>query len=378
MKQIPRYLKAKILRQLSESNKAIILYGARQVGKTTLVRELLSEQPLRFLEVNADEGRFIDVLSSRDSRRLRELASGYGILFIDEAQRVPEIGLNLKILIDTLPELRIIATGSSSLELASGVSEPLTGRKWTYLLFPISQLELRGMFNNFELKQELDSRLIWGSYPEVFSFTDRETRIKYLRELSGDYLYKDVLQLADVRSADKIRALLKLLAFQIGAEVSLSELGNSLELSRETVARYLDLLEKSFVLFRLSGFSRNLRKEVTKSNKFYFFDTGIRNAIIDNFSFPSERNDMGQLWENFLISERLKRNSYLDEAGNSYFWRTYTGSEIDYVEDAQGTLRGYEIKYRAKKAREPRTFLDTYENSSWCLVNSENWLDFLV
>ena len=378
MIKIPRLLAQKIALQLEHASKAIILYGPRQAGKTTLVKDILTGLSYRVLEVNADEERYFDVLSSRDSRRLGEFVAGYDLLFIDEAQRIPNIGINLKILIDQYPELRLIVTGSSSLELASGISEPLTGRKWTYQLFPIAQSELSELYNRFELNDQMTERLVWGSYPEVFNLTGLERKVHYLRELSTDYLYRDVLRLADIRNPDKIRMLLKLLAFQLGSEVSLNELASSLEMSKETVARYLDLLEKSFVIFCLSGFSRNLRKEVAKSRKWYFYDLGIRNAVIDNFNSLTERNDGGALWENFLISERLKRNAYTDWLGSSYFWRTYTGAEIDYVEESHGTLAGFEMKFTRRQVRKPQTFLREYQGATWQIVNPDNWLEFVL
>ncbi|MCC6221799.1 MAG: ATP-binding protein, partial [Deltaproteobacteria bacterium] len=346
--------------------------------KTTLIRRIIAKLSYKALIINADEERYHEVLSSRDERKLGELVEGYDLLFIDEAQRVPNIGIGLKILIDSRPKLKIIATGSSSLELARGISEPLTGRKWTYQLFPISQLELSRTLNRFQLQDTLEERLIWGSYPEVFSFKGPKQRAKYLGELSTDYLYKDILTLADVRNPAKIRALLKLLSFQVGSQVSLHEISNSLNISKETVARYIDLLEKSFVLFSLSGFSRNLRKEVSKSKKYYFCDLGMRNAVVENFNSLLNRNDQGGLWENFLISERIKQNAYNEKISSSYFWRTYTGAEIDYVEESGGKLSGFEIKYQKAKARKPETFLNAYPDSTWEVINRENWLDFAL
>jgi len=377
--EIPRALAPELIQKLGAAQRAVVVYGARQVGKTTLVKKILSQLPYRALEVNADEERFFDVLTSRDARKLKALVEGYDLLFLDEAQRIPDIGINLKILIDNCPDLRIIVTGSSSLELATSISEPLTGRKWTYQLFPIAQLELRQEFNSIELEQMLEDRLVWGSYPDIFNLSGTQDRAKYLRELSSDYLYKDILKLADIRNPEKIRSLLKLLAFQIGQEVSLNELSNSLDLSVETVARYIDLLEQSFVLFKLSGFSRNLRKEVTKSKKYFFYDLGIRNAIIDNFNGLGERNDVGALWESFLISERIKSRSYVQKGGSSYFWRVYTGAEIDYVEDTDGKLSAFEIKYKPRrKIRAPESFQREYPNASWSLITNENWQDFIL
>ena len=257
--------------RLLNTMKIILLYGPRQAGKTTLVRQILADLPLRKLEINADELRYVDVLSSRDLNQLRLLVEGYDLLFIDEAQRIPEIGLTLKILHDNLPQLKIIVTGSSSFELANRTQEPLTGRTWTYTLFPIATTELRATHNPFELHQLLDQQLIYGAYPEIFGLPNQQDKTHYLRELSTAYLYRDVLEMANLRYPDKLRKLLNLLAMQVGAPVSLNELGNTLQMSKDTVAHYLDLLEKAFVVFRLSGFSRNLRKEVVKMDKVYFY-----------------------------------------------------------------------------------------------------------
>ncbi len=361
------------------TNQAVIIYGPRQSGKTTLADDVIAGLGLRTLSVNGDELRYVDVLSSRDSRRLGDLVAGYELLFIDEAQRVPDIGINLKIIIDSNPGLKVMATGSSSFELASSISEPLTGRKWTFRLYPIAVMELGQEFNRFELQEQVEERLVYGSYPNLFNLPGRDLKIAYLRELTSDYLYKDILQLDKVRDSSKIRDLLRLLAFQVGNEVSLSELGTQLGMNKDTVGRYLDLLEKSFVIFRLGGFSRNLRKEVTKSPKYYFYDVGVRNAVIDNFRLLPDRDDAGRLWENFVIAERLKRNHYRMEDCNTYFWRTYTGAEIDYVEERAGVLHGFEIKYGSGSApRPPRTWLQEYSGSTWQVVDRENWLDFVI
>ena len=268
--KIQRSIFPQILERLKNSNKAIIIYGPRQVGKTTLCNDIISAAGLKTFYINADEARYVDVLTSRDARKLAELVSGYELLVIDEAQRIPDIGINLKILIDAGLALKIIVTGSSSFELSNKINEPLTGRHWTYVMYPIAQTELHAHANKFELAQSLEERLVWGSYPELFSLNGAQEKAAYLRILASDYLYKDIFALQEVRNAAKIRNLLKLLAFQIGSECSLSELASALEMSKETVMRYIDLLEKTFVLFRLSGFSRNLRKEVTKTHKYYF------------------------------------------------------------------------------------------------------------
>lgn len=376
--KIPRAIQPTIVDRLRNTDKAVVLYGPRQSGKTTLANDVITELGQKTLSVNADELRHVDVLSSRDSRKLGDFVAGYDLLFIDEAQRVPDIGINLKIIIDSHPGLRILATGSSSFELADRIAEPLTGRKWTFRLYPISILELASVYNRHELGEQLEERLVWGSYPNLFNLEGRELKLSYLRELTTDYLYKDILQLDRLRDSSKIRDLLRLLAYQIGGEVSLSELGTQLGMSKDTVARYIDMLEKSFVLFRLGGFSRNLRKEVSKSSKYYFLDLGVRNALIDNFRSLAERDDVGKLWESFLVIERLKRNHYLEDEAAPYFWRTYTGAEIDYVEERSGALNGFEFKYGPKPTKAPKTWSATYPGATWQTVNRENWLDFAI
>lgn len=375
---IKRHIEIDILDTLNHSNKAIVLYGARQVGKTTLIKEIIKKLDLKSLSINADEKKYLDVLSSRDKNKLEALVSGYELLFIDEAQRIPEIGINAKILIDSFPKLKIILTGSSSFDLANKVTEPLTGRIWTYNLYPISFLELNDHANPFELDQQREHQLIFGSYPDIFNLKNLNDKKLYLEELTSAYLYKDVLEIANIKHGNKLRNLLKLLAFQIGQEVSLSELGRSLEMSKDTVSMYIDLLEKAFVIFRLSGFSRNLRKEITKMDKIYFYDLGIRNSLINNLNFLEDRNDTGQLWENFLIGERMKKMRYNKEVYSPYFWRTYSGAELDYVEEREGKLFGYEIKHNTKKVKAPKTWLETYENASFDLINLENYLGFIL
>jgi uncharacterized protein len=366
-----------VIDRLTLTDKAVVIYGPRQVGKTTLANDVIAEIGLKTLSINGDELRFADILSSRDSRKLNELVSGFEMLFLDEAQRIPNIGINLKIIIDSNPKLKVLATGSSSFELAGSIAEPLTGRKWTVRLYPIATVELARIFNDFELRDQLDERLVWGSYPNLFNLTGRELKIAYLRELTTDYLYKDILQLDLVRDSSRIRDLLRLLAFQIGSEVSLTELGTQLGMSKGTAARYMDLLEKTFVIFRLGGLSRNLRKEVSKSAKYYFHDVGIRNALVDDFRPLEARDDVGKLWENFLVAERIKRNHYLLDEANAYFWRTYTGSEIDYVEEKSGAFSGYQIKSGRRAIRAPAAWLEYYRNSAWQTVDRENWLDFV-
>ena len=371
---IIRSIQPRLETEIADGKKAILLFGARQVGKTTLVERILAQLPYRSLSINADEQRFINVLSSRDLRQLRDLTGGYELLFVDEAQRIPEIGINLKLMTDHLPDLRIIATGSSSLHLASRTREALTGRAWTHVLYPIAYCELAHHFNGFELADMLPDRLIYGSYPELFSLEGGVTKREYLRNLVTSYLYKDILEISNIRYSGKLRDLLKLLAFQIGQEVSLNELGRQLGISKDTVASYIDLLEQSFVLFRLSGFSRNLRKEVSKRDKIYFWDVGVRNMVIENLNPLGERNDVGQLWENLMVVERRKWLTYRSTLGSVYFWRTHTGAEIDLVQESDGRLYGFEYKWRKRHVRPPQSFLDAYPDATFDVITPENFL----
>lgn len=375
---ISRALTPIILNKLQTSPKGIVLYGARQVGKTTLVNELISTLGWRTLVINGDQSQFVDILSSRDLGKIRSLVEGYELLFIDEAQRIPDIGIGLKIILDNIPNLKLVVTGSSSLDLASKVSEPLTGRVWTYHLFPISFGELRGVKNRAELDADLEERLIYGSYPEIFSFVESGARREYLQNLSDAYLYKDLLEFGGLKNSTKIRDLLKLLAFQIGSQVSLSEIGGSLGMSKDTVSKYIDFLEKSYVVFRLKGFSRNLRKEITKMDKIYFYDLGVRNILIDNLKQLKDRNDSGALWENFLIVERMKKLEYTQKLASQYYWRTYTGAELDLIEDAEGVLIGFEFKFNEKIVKAPIGWLSTYSNARFSAVNRKSYLDFIL
>jgi predicted AAA+ superfamily ATPase len=373
---ITRLLSDVVSEKLQTTNKAVILYGARQLGKTTLSKLIIDKLGYKTLSINADQEKYIEILSSRDLNKLQSLVHGYELLFIDEAQRVPNIGINLKILTDEIPELKLLITGSSSLNLADKITEPLTGRKWTFTLFPLYLQELSK--NKFELNDKLDNLLTFGSYPEVYTTINMTDKSDLLYEIANSYLYKDILELSNIKYPRKIRDMVRLLAFQIGSEVSVHELSRTLGINRETVENYLDLLEKSFIIFRLSGFSKNLRKEVRKSDKFYFYDLGIRNAVIDNLNFPAQRNDMGALWENFIIAERKKYLHYNRINVSTYFWRTYTGAKLDYIEEGNGTLNAMEIKYNKDKTKSPKSWMETYPDSEFLLINKENYLDFIM
>ncbi len=374
---VPRELKQIILDKISSSSKGIVIYGSRQVGKTSLVNEIIKDLGLKTLIINGDQPRHLDIITSRDVAKLSNLLSPYNLLFIDEAQRIEEIGINLKIIFDQLPKLKVIVTGSSSLDLASKISEPLTGRIWSFQLYPLSYTELSSLSTEAEYNHSLDERLIYGSYPEIFSYDSYRDKQEYLRELGSNYLYKDLLEFSGIKNSHKIHDLLKLIAFQVGSQVSFNELSNKLDLGKDTVSHYIDLLEKSFIIFRLSGFSRNLRKEITKKPKIYFYDLGIRNIFVDNFNSIKDRNDLGALWENFLVVERMKSLAYKREFGSSYFWRTYTGAEIDYVEEKDGALHGYEFKWKESKTRSHLSWQSTYRDATFELINRDNYSGFL-
>ena len=375
--EINRLLKTPIINDLKQLNKVVLLYGPRQAGKTTLSKNIIQEVGLKTLMINADQSKYIDVLSSRDLGKLRSLVAGYELLFIDEGQRIPEIGINLKILHDELPELKILVTGSSSFLLSGRVSESLAGRKKIYTLLPVSMQELAGIYNPFELNDQLEERLIFGSYPEVINTVNHLEKEEYLRDISSSFIFKDILELEMIKYPLKIRELLKLLAFQIGSQVSIHELGTKLGLNRETVERYLFLLEQSFVIFKLPAFSHNPRKEISKSQKYYFFDTGIRNILIDNIKSLNDRNDSGALWENFIIAERRKYLLYNQKNFSCYFWRTYSGTEIDYVEETKAEYFAYEIKSGKSKTRIPVSWSGEY-GSNFQVISKENYLEFIL
>jgi uncharacterized protein len=369
--------------QLSKAlvpGKVFVLYGPRQVGKTTLVKDMMEILPFQCKFVDADELIYREALSSQNRQRLGEVLGDAQLLIIDEAQRVPEIGLNLKIMIDSFPHVTLIATGSASFELANKISEPLTGRKLTYNLYPISFDEIKQSMGAVEARSQLERWLIWGGYPAIVTTDNPVQRERLLGELVGSYLYRDILELDGVRRSEKIVDLLRLLAFQIGSEVSLTDLGSSLALNRQTVERYLDLLEKVFVIFRVGGFSRNLRKEIIKNSRYYFWDNGVRNSLIQNFNPLSLRNDVGQLWENFLVVERRKANQAAGRFVNTYFWRTYDQKEIDCIEEHGGKLYGYEFKWQDDKIRRAvrNEFISAYPGSELTTVNRENFESFIT
>jgi predicted AAA+ superfamily ATPase len=370
------------LSSLVAPGKVVLIYGPRRVGKTTLINkysEGLSEtEKKRILMVTGDDIGVREYLESESVSKLKDFVGDRSLLFVDEAQRISHIGLNLKLIVDNIPGIRIIATGSSSIDLARDTGAPLTGRKFTLKLYPLSQIEIGQREAAHQTKVNLESRLIYGSYPEVIINRDNRFRREYLAELISSYLFKDIFELEGIRHSGKLVRLLRLLAFQIGSEVSISELGTQLGMSKNTVDRYLDLLEKAFVIFRREGFSRNLRKEITKSSRFYFLDLGVRNAVIDNFNPLELRNDTGQLWENYIIMERMKKLEYMRDFKSSWFWRTYDKKEIDLIEEGDGKLNGYEIKFQRKSSKPPADWARAYPRAGFKVISRDNYIDFIT
>ncbi|HAM38179.1 MAG: hypothetical protein A2474_01335 [Elusimicrobia bacterium RIFOXYC2_FULL_34_12] len=359
-------------------NKALIIYGPRQVGKTTLLKDYLSGCKMKYKLSSGDNINVQNIFNSQDFDTIREYAEGYELIAIDEAQKIKNIGLGLKILVDQVPGIKVIATGSSSFELAGQVGEPLTGRKITLNLFPISQIELSNLNNLSEIKERLPEWLIYGGYPEVVVTKNKKEKKKILEEIFQAYLLKDILELEKIKSSKILLDMLRLLAFQVGSEVSLTEIAQQVGIDYKTVARYLDLFEKSFIIYNLRGYSRNLRKEVTKKSKYYFYDVGIRNAIISNFNDLELRNDVGSLWENFIFIERMKKRAYKDIFANCYFWRTWDQKEIDLIEEREGKLHGYEIKWREVKLKPPKDWIENYKNSDYKVITRKNYLEFIA
>lgn len=350
-------------------NKVLLIYGPRQVGKTTLLENFLTKTDKKYRLDTGDNIRIQQLLGNLDLESILAYAEGYELIVIDEAQMITNIGQAMKILVDQVPGIHIILTGSSSFELAGQIGEPLTGRKKTLTLYPFSQYEFAKSHTPYDLKQQLENALLFGGYPEVVVETTRAGKIELL---------KDILQFDRVKNPKVLLDLLRLLAFQIGHEVSLNELSQKLSIDVKTVGRYLDLLEKTFVIYRLGGFSRNLRSEVTKKAKYFFYDLGVRNTIIANFNPLEMRNDIGQLWENFLCIERLKTRHYTQLIANPYFWRTWEQKEIDLIEERDGKLFAYEFKWRDGSAKPPKLWQKTYPDANFKVITQDNYLTFLT
>ncbi len=361
-----------------QKGKVLIIYGPRQIGKTSLIDNFKKKTKLKTLNTTGENIRIRTIFEQGDLEEILAFVEGYELLIIDEAQTINNIGFAFKLLTDHNKELTIIATGSSSFELANQVGEPLVGRKRTVEMFPISMLELKNSYNNYELKEKLEEFLIYGFYPEVITAKTSARKQSIATEIATSYLFKDILMLDNILSSSKINQIVRMLAFQIGSEVSFNEIATKVGLDVKTVSKYLDILEKSFVLKSLGGYSGNLRDEVTQKRKYYFYDTGIRNALVANFNPIELRNDVGALWENFLVMERFKRNAYQEVVSNYYFWRTYQSGEIDFIEEREGKLFAYEFKWGKKPAKFPKKFTSTYTDSETFLVNQVNCLEFIL
>ena len=360
-----------------QTNKVIILLGARRTGKTYILNKL-KNRIKNTLFLNGDDYKTTTLLQNKTIEEYKKIIGNSKIFIIDEAQNIENIGHILKIMHDNIPSLKIIATGSSAFDLSNKLGEPLTGRKKTIRIFPMAQAELSEYENYFETYERLSERLLYGSYPEIFHYNNFDEKREYLNELINSYLLKDILILDNIKNSDKLLNILKLLSFQVGSEVSLNEIAGKIGISKNTVERYIDLLKKVFVIFEVKAYSNNKRKEISKMSRYYFADNGVRNAIINNFNDIDFRNDIGQLWENYIISERVKYLSYNKIFAETYFWRTYSQQEIDWIEQIDEKLDAYEIKYTKKKVKIPPQWQKHYQNSTFKLINRDNYLDFIM
>jgi len=375
---IPRTIEPLVKESLFE-NKVVTIYGPRQVGKTTLVKKIAADLNLPFIYLNCDESEVRNVLTGEGSSvKLKQLIGDNKLIVLDEAQRIKDIGLKLKLLIDNFPEQQVIATGSSSFELANEVVEPLTGRNVPFWLYPFSLQELTFIWDRLTLLQNLEQLMIYGSYPSIVlakTLTEKEKNIKLL---ASDNLYRDIVKFQSLKNSQTVHKLLSALALQTGSEVSYHEVGELIGTSRQTAENYAEILEKSFILFKTLPFSRNFRKEVGKMRKVYFWDNGVRNAVIDSFQPLSLRLDIGALWENFIIGELKKRQVDILNSHSLHFWRTYDQQEIDLVEVVNGRLLATEIKWQKLKKTPPKAWAESYKDYSWNCVNKDNYLDYLL
>ena len=358
-------------------NKVVVLSGARRIGKTVLLKQIQQDLKEPFLFLNGEDFSVHDLFAKRNKANYQNLLGDRKMLIIDEAQKIPDIGAVLKLLVDEIDGLKIIVTGSSAFDMANQTGEPLTGRQISFVMYPLSEAELSDGEPITDRKSNLENRLIYGNYPELTSIPDLQEKQDYLREIINSYLLKDILSFDNIRNSSKIFNLLRLVAYQLGSEVSNNELGQQLGISKNTVEKYLDLLTKVFVLFRVDGYNRNLRKEVTKSSKWYFTDNGIRNAVIANFQPLIQRNDTGSLWENYIISERIKYQSYNRMVVNNYFWRTYDQQEIDWVEEQNGELHAFEMKWIDGKVKVPGAWKKAYPEATFTVVTSDTYREWV-
>ena len=358
--------------------KVIMLYGTRRTGKTTIIENIVQKYAGDALLLQGEDMQVAELLQKRTVANYKQLTAGKKIIVLDEAQVVPDIGKILKLLIDSIKGITVIATGSSSFDLVYTTGEPLVGRNLIYYLYPIAQVELSATEDHLTTVRNLEQRLIYGSYPELWHIDNRQEQENYLKQLVNSYLLKDLLTMENIKGADVLYKLLQMLAWQVGSQVSTVELANSLQLNKGTVERDLDLLSKVFIIYPLRGYSNNLRKEITKSKKWYFFDNGIRNALIGNFSPLELRNDIGQLWEQYVLSERIKYNSYRNYQPQYFFWRTYDGQEIDFLELHNGQLQALECKWKQGKVKKPAAFAKAYPEAHFAIIDQDNYLDWIT
>jgi len=374
---LKRSLEDRVFNKLT-ANKVVLIFGARRVGKTVLMQQIIKRFSGKPLILNGEDFDTLSLLEPQSIAHYKRVLDGVELLAIDEAQNIPDIGQKLKLIVDEVPGIKVLASGSSSFDLLNKAGEPLVGRSTPFHLFPFSQQEISQSENLLQTKQHLEDRLVYGSYPEVVNLSGYQEKKEYLREIVNAYLLKDILSIDGLKNSKKMIDLLRLISFQMGSEVSYDEIGRQLGLSRNTVEKYLDLLSKVFVVFRLGGFSKNLRKEISKSAKWYFFDNGIRNALIGAFNPISQRTDIGQLWENYLISERIKQNFYLGQDKSFYFWRTYNGQEIDLIEQSEHKLSAFEFKWGSKVSPPPGAFSLNYPDAEYIVINIDNYLEFIL
>lgn len=368
-----RYLSDRINNRI-DSDKAIVVIGPRQVGKTTLIESILKSKD--YLLLDGDDPKTRTLLTTPNTEQIRTILGKHKYVFIDEAQRIEGIGLTMKIITDRFKDVQLFASGSSSFDLSNKINEPLTGRKWEYQLFPISWEEYENHHGYLYAEQNIENRLLYGLYPDVLNNIGDEVSV--LRNLVNSYLYKDILSYADIRKPEVLDKLVQALALQIGSEVNYSELAQIVNVDKNTVSKYIDILEKGYIIFKLNSFSRNVRNEIKTNKKIYFYDNGIRNMVIGNFNPIELRTDLGALWENFLISERIKQNEYKQSLARTYFWRTKQQQEVDFVEDIGGAIFGFEFKWRNKKNQKfPKTFTEMY-NAKTKVIDKDNFREFVV
>ena len=366
-----------LIKNKIKPGKVVVLHGARRVGKTFLIKEYLKTVGEKYILWNGEDFAVHELLSRRSVQNYKNILGSTKLLVIDEAHRIPDIGQVLKLIVDSFENLKIIVTGSSAFDITNLAGEPLTGRKYEIMLYPVSENEFLQFEKPEERHDNLLQRLVYGNMPEVINIDDSEDKAAYLRELVNSYLLKDILAFENIKNSSRLIDLLKLIAYQTGNEVSIEEIGRQIGMSKNTVEKYLDLLSKVFVVYRLNGFSRNLRKEVVKNSKWYFYDNGIRNAIVANFNHINLRDDRGMLWENYMMSERIKFHSYSGVVCNRYFWRTYDKQEIDLIEEREGKLFAYEVKWKNAKIKSPAAWQKAYPASTFNVITTENYSDWL-